>query len=59
LSVDDRARFLWVEVLHQFGRAVDVGEQRRDRLALTLDRYGRIRLGRRNANLESRRCGLK
>ena len=32
--IDDRARFLGVEVLHQFHRALDVGEQRRDGLAL-------------------------
>jgi hypothetical protein len=35
--VDDGARFLRVEVLHQLGRALDVGEQRRDRLALTIE----------------------
>ncbi len=34
--IDDRARRLRVEVLHQFRRALDVGEQRGDRLALAL-----------------------
>jgi len=36
--VDDRPRLLRVEVLHQLRRALDVGEQRRHRLALTLER---------------------
>ena len=34
--IDDRARFFGVEVLLQLGRALDVGEQRRDRLALAV-----------------------
>ena len=34
--IDNRARLLGVEVLHQLHRALDVGEQRRDRLALAL-----------------------
>jgi len=38
--IDNRARFLGVEVLHQLGRALDVGEQRRHRLALALDILG-------------------
>jgi len=37
-AVDDRAGFLRVEVRHQLGRALDVGEQRRDRLALAVQR---------------------
>jgi len=36
--VDDRAGLLRVEVLHQLGRALDIREQRRDRLALALGR---------------------
>src|SRR6516162_8752158 len=32
--VDDRARLLGIEVLLELGRALDVGEQRGDRLAL-------------------------
>ncbi len=36
--IDDVARLLGVEFLHQFGRALEVGEQRRHRLALALDR---------------------
>ena len=32
--VDDRARLFGIEVLHQLGRAVYVGEQRGDGLAL-------------------------
>jgi len=32
--VDDRPRLLRIEVRHQLGRALDVGEQRRHSLAL-------------------------
>src|SRR5258708_37374970 len=35
--IDDRARLFGVEVLHQLGRTLDVGEQRRHRLALALE----------------------
>jgi hypothetical protein len=52
--IDDGACFLRVEVLHQFGRAFDVGEQRGDRLALAVDRRRRILLFRRNTNIGSR-----
>ena len=38
--IDDRARLLGVEVLHQLGRALDVGEQRGDRLALAVEFFG-------------------
>ena len=34
--VDDRARLLGIEIAHQFGRALDVGEQRGDGLALAV-----------------------
>jgi hypothetical protein len=33
---DNRTRLLGVEVLHQFGRALEVGEQRGDGLTLAL-----------------------
>jgi hypothetical protein len=36
--VDNRARFLGVEFLHQFGRALDVGEQRCNRYSTVLAR---------------------
>ena len=36
--VDDRARLLGIEIAHQLGRALDVGEQRGDGLALAVDR---------------------
>ena len=38
--IDDRARLLGVEVLHQLGRALDVREQRRDGLALAFEHSG-------------------
>ena len=34
--VDDRARLLGIEIAHQLGRSLDVGEQRRHRFALTI-----------------------
>ena len=42
-GVDNRARLFGIEVLHQLGRALDVGEQRRDRLALALEIFRRGR----------------
>src|SRR5262249_26693563 len=36
--VDDGTGFFWVEVLDQLHRSLDVGEQRGDRLALTIHR---------------------
>ena len=42
--VDDRARLLGIEVAHQLGRALDVREQRRDRLALALQTLRRLPL---------------
>ena len=39
--VDDGACFLGVEVFHQLGRTLDVGEQRRDGLALTFEHFKR------------------
>src|SRR5215470_14830509 len=35
--IDNRARLLRVELFHQLGRALDIGEQRCDRLALAID----------------------
>ena len=35
-GIDDRARFFGIEILLQFGRSLDVGEQRGDRLALAV-----------------------
>ena len=51
--VDDRARLLGIEIAHQLGRALDVGEQRRDRLALAV---GRLRI-RHGLTHSDRRCG--
>ena len=42
--VDDRARLLGIEVAHQLGRALDVGEQRRDGLALAIQALRRLPL---------------
>jgi hypothetical protein len=36
--INDGAGLLRVEVAHKFGRALDIGEQRRHRLALALER---------------------
>jgi hypothetical protein len=52
--IDDRARLFGIEVFHQFGRTLDVREQRRHRLAFTLD-YLRIRRGLADSD---RRTGL-
>ena len=56
--IDNRARLFRIEVLHQLGRALDVGEQRRHRLALPLDCRRNVRLFRREANIRSRRCSF-
>src|SRR6266851_5099685 len=45
-GVDNRAGLFRIEVAHQLGRALDVREQRRDRLALALDRLGSLPLRR-------------
>ena len=42
--VDDRARLLGIEIAHQLRRALDVGEQRGDRLALALRTFRRLPL---------------
>ena len=49
--VDDRARLLGIEVAHQLGRALDVGEQRGDRLALAVERERTLSLLRRDPNV--------
>ena len=38
-GINNRARLLRVEVFNQFHRALDVGEQRRDRYALAIGRF--------------------
>ena len=43
--VNDAPRFFGVEVLLELGRALDVGEQRGDRLALAVDIFRGRRLG--------------
>ena len=43
--IDNRARLFRVEVAHQFGRTLDVGEQRGDGLALAFHRLRAIQLG--------------
>jgi hypothetical protein len=43
--IDDRAGLFRVEVLHQLGRALDISEQRRHRLALAVDCFGRRAIG--------------
>src|SRR6266851_4964394 len=53
--IDDGARLLRVEVFHQFGRALYIGEQRRDRLALAVDCRRSVRLLWRDTNI---RCGV-
>ena len=54
-GVDDRARVFRVEIRHQLGRALDVGEQRRHGLALALGQGRRVRLLRRETNLRGDR----
>ena len=41
--VDDRARLLRIEIAHQLGRALDIREQRGDRLALAVQTLRRLR----------------
>jgi hypothetical protein len=55
--VDDRARLLGIEVAHHLGRILDVGEQRGDGLALALDCFRGLALGR-DANARLNRNGL-
>ena len=37
-GIDNGTRLFRVEVLHQFHRALDIGEERRDRFAFTVER---------------------
>jgi len=53
-GIDDRAGLLGVEILHHLGGPLDVGEQRRHRLPLAVDRRRSIGLFRRNPNPRSR-----
>jgi len=46
--IDKRARLFGVEVLYQLHRALDVGEQRRDRLALAVQSFRGGRVGHPN-----------
>jgi hypothetical protein len=48
--IDDRACLLGIKIAHQLGRALDVREQRRYRLALAFDRIAG-RLLRRDTNI--------
>jgi len=57
--VDDRASFLRVEVFHQIHRALDVREQRRDRLALAVDHRRSVWLLWRDADIGGRCCSLR
>jgi hypothetical protein len=43
-GIHDRARLFGIEVLDQLHRALDVGEQRGDRLALAVERFRRATL---------------
>jgi hypothetical protein len=52
--IDDRARLLGIQIAHQLGRALDIGEQRRDGLALAFYQRRSIQLFWRDANLRSR-----
>ena len=54
-GVDNRARLFGIEVLLELSRALDVGEQRGDRLALAVGR-GRVRLLWRDPDRRRRRC---
>jgi hypothetical protein len=54
--IDDRARLFGIEIAHQFGRALDVGEQRGDGLALAIRCRRSIQLFRLHPNF--RRRGL-
>jgi hypothetical protein len=42
--VDDRARFLGIEIAHQLRRALDVGKECGDRLALAIQTLRRLPL---------------
>jgi hypothetical protein len=44
-GIDDRARLFRIEIAHQLGRTFDIREQRRDGLALALDRSRSVWLG--------------
>ena len=49
--IDNRARFLRIEILFKLGRSLDVGEQRRDRLALAFEIFRGRRLGHSNRRI--------
>jgi hypothetical protein len=54
-GIDHGARLLGIEILHHLSRPLDVGEQRRHRLPLAVERIAG-RLLRRDTNIGSRRC---
>jgi hypothetical protein len=51
--INDRTRLLGIEVAHQLGRALDVGEQGRHRLALAVDQRRRVWLFQTDTNIGS------
>src|SRR5438477_12988358 len=54
-GIDHRARLLGIEILHYLGGPLDIGEQRRDGLPLTVERIRRA-VFRSNSNTY-RTCG--
>ena len=57
-GIDNRARLLGIEILLQFGRALDIGEQRSDGLALAFEIFRGGRAGYSNRRIiRSRRGG--
>jgi len=48
-GINERARLLRIEVLHQFHRALDIGKQPRDGLALALGNFALFARGDGNA----------
>jgi hypothetical protein len=56
-GVDNCAGLLGIEVRHQFGRALDVGEQGGDGFALTVE--GGVRGFGGDADARGRRCNLR
>ena len=56
--VDDRARLFGIEIAHQLRRALDIGEQSGNGLALAVKQLAG-RLLWRDTNLGSRRCSLR
>ena len=55
--IDDRARLFGIEVLFEFGRALDIGEQRGDRLALAFEVFSGGRVSYPNRRIVRFPCG--